>query len=147
MNIITTTTAAKRIQSWGGATPPAGYVLLPDTVDTTAFYQYNGFVELTVEGNAVTAIAPNLTAWDSWKESLPQPSEDGLAEEIRNQRDQLLNDTDWTQLGDSPLTTQSKASFASYRQSLRDITEQAGFPTAAEWPQLPEAEKSAAGTT
>jgi hypothetical protein len=40
---------------------------------------------------------------------------------IRTQRNQMLKDTDWTQLSDSPV---DKAEWATYRQALRDITKQ-----------------------
>ena len=36
-------------------------------------------------------------------------------------RNTKLSDTDWTQLADVPLTEASKASFATYRQALRDL--------------------------
>jgi hypothetical protein len=36
-------------------------------------------------------------------------------------RNTKLDNTDWTQLGDVPLTAQCKADFADYRQSLRDL--------------------------
>ena len=53
----------------------------------------------------------------------------------RSQRDLLLTATDWTQLPDVPLTT--KADWAAYRQALRDITNQAGFPGSITWPVAP----------
>lgn len=59
------------IQSWSGVTPPEGYASVPDTLDTAAYFAHNGFVTLTVEGNTVTAMAPNTTAWEAWKASLP----------------------------------------------------------------------------
>lgn len=40
---------------------------------------------------------------------------------LRFQRDQLLSQSDWTQMPDSPLTEEQKASWATYRQSLRDL--------------------------
>jgi hypothetical protein len=40
---------------------------------------------------------------------------------IRNQRNQMLKDTDWTQVEDVPV---DKAKWANYRQALRDITTQ-----------------------
>jgi len=40
---------------------------------------------------------------------------------IRTQRNQMLKDTDWTQVADSPV---DKAAWATYRQTLRDITKQ-----------------------
>jgi hypothetical protein len=42
-------------------------------------------------------------------------------EEIRQQRNALLLQSDWTQTLDSPLTTEQKTSWATYRQELRDF--------------------------
>jgi len=50
---------------------------------------------------------------------------------IRNQRNQMLKDTDWTQLEDSPV---DKAKWATYRQALRDITTQ-DDPFKITWPK------------
>lgn len=55
--------------------------------------------------------------------------------EARAKRQQLLAASDWTQLPDVPLAT--KAAWATYRQALRDITEQAGFPLGIVWPTPP----------
>jgi hypothetical protein len=49
---------------------------------------------------------------------------------IRTQRNQMLKDTDWTQVADSPV---DKAAWATYRQALRDITTQAD-PFNIVWP-------------
>ncbi|OIQ51043.1 hypothetical protein BerOc1_02988 [Pseudodesulfovibrio hydrargyri] len=56
---------------------------------------------------------------------------------IRAERDRLLAACDWMQLADSPLDTATKAAWAAYRQALRDVPEQPGFPEAVEWPQSP----------
>lgn len=56
------------------------------------------------------------------------------SEQIRQQRDILLLKTDWTQLPDAPLTTEQKTAWAVYRQELRDITKQAGFPNEINFP-------------
>jgi len=50
---------------------------------------------------------------------------------IRTQRNQMLKDSDWTQVLDSPV---DKAAWATYRQALRDITTQAD-PFNVEWPK------------
>lgn len=55
------------------------------------------------------------------------------AQGVRNQRDQLIADTDWMALSDSTLTP----AWAAYRQALRDITAQAGFPHTVDWPVKP----------
>jgi hypothetical protein len=57
------------------------------------------------------------------------------AESVRQQRTEKLKDSDWTQLADS---TADKAAWATYRQALRDITAQAGFPWGVQWPTQPE---------
>jgi hypothetical protein len=54
--------------------------------------------------------------------------------QCRRKRGQLLTASDWTQLGDS---TADKATWATYRQALRDIPAQAGFPWTIDWPDAP----------
>jgi hypothetical protein len=57
------------------------------------------------------------------------------AKAVRTDRNQRLKDTDWTQVADAPV---DKAAWAAYRQALRDITAQAGFPWNVTWPTQPE---------
>ena len=57
------------------------------------------------------------------------------AKSVRAQRDKLLAECDWTQVNDAPV---DKATWAVYRQALRDITLQAGFPHSVTWPTQPE---------
>jgi hypothetical protein len=56
------------------------------------------------------------------------------AKSVRNSRTQMLKDSDWTQIADS---TADKQAWAGYRQALRDITAQAGFPWTIDWPTQP----------
>ena len=58
-----------------------------------------------------------------------------LAAQVRGQRARLLFESDWTQLTDAPVNS---AAWATYRQALRNVPEQAGFPTNVEWPVAPE---------
>jgi hypothetical protein len=71
-------------------------------------------------------------------EPMPQAQIDALnaakAQDIRNQRNTLLATSDWTQVDDAPV---DKAAWATYRQSLRDITSQADFPHSVVWPTKP----------
>ena len=60
----------------------------------------------------------------------------GLADAVRAERDRLLAACDWTQVQDAPVDA---AAWATYRQALRDVPEQAGFPEAVEWPVAPDA--------
>ena len=57
---------------------------------------------------------------------------------IRSRRNIELNESDWTQISDSPLTAEKKEEWQIYRQSLRDITTQLN-PSSIEWPSPPEA--------
>jgi hypothetical protein len=59
---------------------------------------------------------------------------DAQAAQIRAERNTKLAASDWTQLADS---TADKAAWATHRQALRDITAQAGFPWAIDWPVQP----------
>jgi hypothetical protein len=42
---------------------------------------------------------------------------------LRQRRNSLLSSTDWTVLSDSPLSVTEKTAWKTYRQALRDITE------------------------
>lgn len=57
-----------------------------------------------------------------------------VASKARQMRNKLLDDTDHTQLADAP---QDKRAWAVYRQALRDISNQPGFPKNIEWPTPP----------
>ena len=57
------------------------------------------------------------------------------AEFVRTERNAKLAATDWTQASDVPQAV--KDSYASYRQALRDVPQQAGFPNQIVWPELP----------
>ena len=56
------------------------------------------------------------------------------AKSVRDSRTEKLKDSDWTQIADS---TADKAAWATYRQALRDITAQDGFPWTIDWPTQP----------
>lgn len=60
-----------------------------------------------------------------------------LAEEARALRNSLIAQSDWTVLADAPLSAAQKTAWAAYRQSLRDVTAQAGFPVDVVWPVKP----------
>jgi hypothetical protein len=58
-----------------------------------------------------------------------------VATSVRAQRDRLLSETDWTQSRDVSLD--NDGDWVSYRQELRDITLQEGFPHTVTWPEKP----------
>ena len=61
------------------------------------------------------------------------------AERHRVTRNKLLDDTDWTQMNDSPLSNEDKTSWATYRQELRDLSDLDAWPNLADddWPVEP----------
>ena len=60
-----------------------------------------------------------------------------LWSQVRSKRNQLLRDSDFTQMNDSPLSQDAKASWSSYRQELRDLPDEVTDPTQVEWPVDP----------
>jgi len=56
------------------------------------------------------------------------------AERVRSERDQKLKDTDWMGMSDVTMSTE----WSNYRQALRDVPSQAGFPHTIIWPAEPE---------
>jgi hypothetical protein len=56
------------------------------------------------------------------------------SDEVRKQRNELLATSDWTQLADAPVDA---SVWATYRQQLRDVPGQSGFPWQVEWPVAP----------
>lgn len=55
---------------------------------------------------------------------------------VRSQRDVLLEESDWTQGKD--ISDAVSSSWAVYRQALRDLPTQEGFPSTVVWPSKPE---------
>ena len=78
--------------------------------------------------------------------SEPQPTEDdwlqvrlgGAWIMLRRERASRLADSDWTQFNDSPLESDKKAEWATYRQELRDVTKTTTDPTQVVWPTPPQ---------
>ena len=71
--------------------------------------------------------------WTQQWEAQPLPV-DQAAANVRAERNERLAACDWTQLSDAP--TES-AAWTSYRQKLRDVTTQPGFPWQVAWPEQP----------
>jgi hypothetical protein len=103
-----------------------------------------------VENGKVVNVALSETALaDNWIQSdeaqigwdydgtsfIAPPDPAPTAEEIRTERDRLLKASDWTQVADAPV---DQAAWVEYRQALRDVTEQEGFPENVVWPTRPE---------
>lgn len=74
------------------------------------------------------------TKWDAMEAEWAAGANDRAAAEIRTERDIKLTQSDWTQVADAPV---DQAAWATYRQALRDIPSQAGFPNEVVWPIEP----------
>ena len=57
---------------------------------------------------------------------------------VLNKRNRLLYESDWTQIPNNPLTAEQQSAWAVYRQELRDITSQSGYPFNVIWPTPPQ---------
>jgi hypothetical protein len=56
---------------------------------------------------------------------------------VRAERNNLIAKCDWTQLNDAPIDSLKRADWVEYRQALRDIPQQPGFPWDVIWPNQP----------
>ena len=61
------------------------------------------------------------------------------AEGHRATRNKLLDDSDWTQMNDSPLSNEDKTAWATYRNELRNLPDDDAWPNLSEedWPVQP----------
>ena len=66
-----------------------------------------------------------------------QKKTESKAANARIERNQKLAASDWTQIPNNALSDESKTAWATYRQSLRDITADSGFPHSITWPNQP----------
>jgi hypothetical protein len=118
----------------GGVIEGEHYVAVKRVESPTVSYMQN-LVEKTPEKN-------DSGVWvQAWliAGASPQEVEARIAAkwaDVRRERNSLLAGCDWTQLGDSPLSTAEKGKWKTYRKALRDITEQVD-PFEIVWPSLP----------
>ena len=104
----------------------------------------NGVVVNTIEVDSLDFL-PNLVeategsiGWSYANGVFTAPvvvvSDEEAAQQVRSRRDSLLTQSDWTQVADALV---DQAAWATYRQALRDIPSQAGFPNEVTWPVAP----------
>ena len=78
-------------------------------------------------------------ARDAAEQAWADGANDRAAAANRIKRNQLLADSDWTQMADSPLTNEAKTAWATHRTALRDLTAHTNWPNLedADWPTEP----------
>ena len=79
------------------------------------------FTEYTDDDGNVQSVDAQTTAYRARIDA-------EAAESARDVRTRLLAESDWTQMADTALTTEKKAEWATYRQSLRDLPDASGWP-------------------
>ena len=85
--------------------------------------------------------APGVRIGDAYDEATGTFLRDGVSlagQTARTMRDNLLRACDHRMMPDYPCGEASRAAWAAYRQALRDVPQQEGFPDAIEWPQAPD---------
>ena len=86
-----------------------------------------------VNGVFVDMTADEITEFNAKQAEWDAGADDRKAEEVRRERDIKLSATDWRASSDLTMSTE----WATYRQALRDITTQEGFPNSVVWPTEP----------
>lgn len=67
----------------------------------------------------------------------PEPDDSMVAEAVRDKRDNLIGETDYYLMPDYPSNPQNLEELKVYRQALRDVPKQEGFPRDVHWPDVP----------
>jgi hypothetical protein len=74
---------------------PEGCLPIADGVDTSAFYEAMGFVDLTVADGVVTSMTANTTALEAYRASLPESAAPVETVDPDADRDAMLVDLDY----------------------------------------------------
>jgi hypothetical protein len=94
--------------------------------------EYDPLVQRCVEGDFAEVSGAWLLPWVV--ENKPQ---EDAERNVRNRRDSLLSETDWVVVMHTEKGTNIPLEWELYRQQLRDITGQEGFPYSVDWPTKP----------
>ena len=112
--------------------PDFGYAVVQPTPKPTADHTKN-----VTEGPPVDAAGTYNQAWVVTDASTAEIAErtDAQARNVRADRNDRLASCDWTQLADAP--GQTRSAYVQYRQDLRNVPQQPGFPWNVTWPVAP----------
>ena len=85
-----------------------------------------------------TVVSPDGQKVESF--TLPNigPTKAELEERVRTKRDALIEETDYLLMPDYPISEEELAAVKTYRQALRDVPQQDGFPNDVVWPEKPD---------
>ena len=91
----------------------------------------------TPEGN-IPFTPEEEAEWDALEAQVAVEAPLRKASAIREERNKLLAESDWTQTVDAPFDADGKLAWALYRETLRMIPQQDGFPDTVNWPTKPQ---------
>lgn len=113
LRIVVTTDIESQLQS--------GESYLEGAIDDSAYYISNG---------VAVAIPPKPDQYSVFDFTTKQwvQNQSMAVTDVSTKRQRLLYASDWTQIPNGPLTTTQQEAWATYRQELRDIPEQSGYP-------------------
>ena len=94
----------------------------------------DGFICQAVKHDYVSGNFKEINECPDWKLQLEK---EVLSLDVRLERNKLLSDTDHLIQSDYPISDEKKQEIKVYRQALRDIPQQDGFPDNIVWPDKP----------
>jgi hypothetical protein len=106
-------------------------------------YDFSGQPENLSRYEKAVEVAPVRNEYGVWRQTWAVADMDGVERQavddaktkaVRAERNWRLAACDWTQLADAPVDS---LAWANYRQALRDVPSQPGFPWEVQWPVEP----------
>ena len=94
----------------------------------------DGFICQAVKHDYISGNFTEINECPDWKLQLEK---EVLSLDVRLERNKLLSDTDHLIQSDYPISDEKKQEIKAYRQALRDIPQQDGFPDNIVWPEKP----------
>lgn len=103
--------------------------------EETTVYEYETYKHDTIWYDGMEQALENN--FDEYFALYAQKESDDIANKVREHRNKLLTATDYLMAFDYPLAEEAREQWREYRQALRDISNQAGFPYSIDWPIKP----------
>lgn len=94
----------------------------------------DGFICQAVKHDYISGNFTEINECPDWKIQLEK---EVLSLDVRSERNNLLSNTDHLIQSDYPISDEKKQEIKVYRQALRDIPQQDGFPENIVWPDKP----------
>lgn len=135
------TTLGSRIEALGDISLLIEKYLQGKNISENDYYNLAGFeverIDTPFGWSFENVVKPNIDILESFVQSRNEDENAEKWEKLRKERNARLTACDWTQLVDSPLSTQAKLDWANYRQALRDLPENTQDPLNPPWPGQP----------